>query len=351
MTANKLKNFACLLFLLSAEAHAQEDCAISLKNAQKTYEEGAIEKVAEVLAPCLEKGFSKAEKVEAYKLLVLTSFFENNRVEAENYMVKLLRLDPEYQINSAVDPPEFIKLYESYRTLPLYTIGASGGGNFSFVKVLNKFSVADAENSAGKYSAAVSYQVGVNVNRYLFDKAELSLDILFINNRFRYGNDDMFGYTSIDGTVTTESQNWLGIPLSMTYDFTKNKIRPYGRLGGGVGFLLSDNLRIERKKEGVSFAEGPDIDLLDPVSHRNKTNYWICAGAGVKYKIPRGLMIFDVRYNLGLVNQVNGNERYSNTELLYKYYYVDSNFKVSNLAFSVGYVRLLYKPQKKKIKN
>lgn len=350
MITNRLKFVVFLLSIGGTGVLAQDDCAVILKNAQKTYEEGAIEKVAEILAPCLEKGFSKEEKVQAYKLLILTSFFENNRYQAENYMVKLLKLDPEYKINSAVDPPEFIKLYESYRTLPLYSIGGVGGGNFSFVNVLNNYTVADVNKSPGKYRGALGYQVGVNVSRYLFDNAELCLGVFYTGNAFRYGNENMFDYTTIDGSVTKESQSWLGIPLSMTYDFTKSKIKPYGRLGGGVQFLLSDNLHIERKEGDNSFAEGPNIDLMADTM-RSKINYSIGIGGGIKYKIPQAFLVLDISYNLGLLNQVNGAARYSNSELVYKYYYIDSDFKVSNLSFSIGYMRLLYKPQKKKIKN
>ena len=346
MSFNKLTFFVFVICAQWVSTFAQDDCAITLKNAQKTYEEGAIEKVADVLAPCLEKGFSRDQKVQAYKLLVLASFFENNRYEAEGYMIKLLRLDPEYKINTSVDPPEFIKLYDSYRTLPLYSIGGTLSGNYSFVHVLNKYTIADVNTSPGKYSGAASYQGGINANMYLFDKAELCLDVLFMSSRFRYNNDGIYdGFTSVNNNKKAEVQTWIGVPLSMTYDLTKsNTIKPYARLGGGVGFLMSDLLHIERSFNNSS-ATGPDIDMI---TQRNTKNYWVCIGGGAKYKIPNAFITLDLRYNLGLMNQVNGAQRYSNTELIYKYYYIDSDFKVSNLTFSIGYTRLLYKPQKKK---
>ena len=79
-----------LIFTQVKFLYAQEDCALSLIKAQKLFDEGVIEEVPGTLAPCLNSGFSKEEKVSAYKLLVLTFLFEDRLNDAQNAMLKLL---------------------------------------------------------------------------------------------------------------------------------------------------------------------------------------------------------------------------------------------------------------------
>jgi len=325
----------------------QGDCAIVLKNAQKTYDAGAIEKVPDMLQPCLESGFTREERIQAYRLLILTYLFGNNKTDADKYMVKLLKTEPEYQVNPAVDPPEFIKLYESYRTLPLYSVGVIAGGNFSFVNVLEAYSLDNVNSAPGKYKSKANFQGGINVNRYLYDHIELSLDIIYMLNTFEYVNNALLSNTN---TVTfLENQTWIRAPLTATYAFDYGKWKPFARLGGCFGYLLNDQATVIRNYGSNLSSEekGPPVNMFQ-YNQREKYNYWIVFGGGVRYMVKRGFFTFDLGYNLGLANIVNQQNRFSNTDLLYTYYYVDSDFKLSNLTFSLGFNYSFYKPTKKK---
>ena len=82
---------------------------------------------------------------------------------------------------------------------------------------------------------------------------------------------------------------------------------------------------------------------------RSKINYGLIGSLGVKYKVKAGYWFLDAGYSHSLSSAVNPEDRYSNSELLYEYHYVDDNFKVSNIFVSIGYKRLFYKPKKLKI--
>ena len=43
-------------------------------------------------------------------------------------MLALLRTDTEFKVNDAVDPAEFVALYNTFRTYPIYRIGGKLGG-------------------------------------------------------------------------------------------------------------------------------------------------------------------------------------------------------------------------------
>ena len=74
------------------------------------------------------------------------------------------------------------------------------------------------------------------------------------------------------------------------------------------------------------------------------------AGAGINYKVKKGNVFLDLRYNYGFQNIVKTEQRYQNdlnNDLLYRYYYLDDDFKLNNFAFTIGYAYNIYKPVKK----
>ena len=57
-------------------------------------------------------------------------------------------------------------------------------------------------------------------------------------------------------------------------------------------------------------------------------------------------MTFDFRYAGGLSNIVDEEGQFSNSNLLYKFGFVDDDKRVNSWMLSVGYVYPLYKPRK-----
>ena len=53
--------------------------------------------------------------------------------------------------------------------------------------------------------------------------------------------------------------------------------------------------------------------------------------------------MLDLRYNFGLTNNVNGENRYKDDEEWSLYQYVDDDFSINNFYMSLGYVYSFYK--------
>src|SRR5687768_8357487 len=102
-----------IIFLLPFFASGQNTCSQTLLKAQIAYYEGRAEEVSTILEACLKDGFTEEEKSQAYRLLTLTHLYLNETQQAENSMLSFLRLNHYYKINEAVDPTEFINLYQS----------------------------------------------------------------------------------------------------------------------------------------------------------------------------------------------------------------------------------------------
>jgi len=327
-----------------------QDCIFKLQEAEKLYTQGLIEEIPELLDSCIQKGFSKDEKLQALKLIILAHLFDDNLEEADNKMYNFLRLYPEYEITPA-DPAEFVQLFESYNVLPRFSVGVHMGTSLSLIQVLEPFGTHNLYNSERKYSfTGVPLTVGVNLHRLLFDNFELNLEMNFSTCKFEYNNENYSGFGNIN---YNESQSRIDMPLSCTYDIGNKRIKPYLRLGIGGGYLIESST-----KSILQYLDGSHDDRkgenIVRTDNRNVFTLWGIVGTGLKYKLPKGYILADVRYNQSLINQVkpeyrykSNNSSYSENDFTWFYFLTDENFLMNNISFSVGYVRLLYKPRKK----
>lgn len=341
-------NLFLIVFVLSAlTINAQNDCAITLKNAESLYDLGAIEKIPELIEPCLKSGFSREEKIRAYRLLILTYLNENNYSKADELMLKLLRMEPEYQINPNLDPIEYINLYQSYRTLPAYSIGIKAGINLAKPVITDYFNVDNSELNHGTYkSKGLGYQLGFKISRYVKKRLEVNTDILMSSNSYIY-NLNILNFTN---TELIEKQSLLNIPIYCSFEILTKEIRPFISAGINTCYLYKDISKVTRTytEGGFKPITGSDIDMMQ---QRKKYSISGLGGVGLKYKIDRGFLYFDLNYNYGLFTQNIQSERFSNAELLYKYFYIDNNFKMNSFSFNIGYIYSFYKAKKKNTPN
>src|SRR6187431_2599241 len=172
-----------ILLLSVSQGFAQlTSCAQTLRLAQSTYEQGRLHEVPSLLQACLSNGFSKQEKVSAYKLLTLSYLYLEEPEKADEAMLNLLRTDPYFEINPAVDPAEFVGLYKSFRTTPVYRLGVTIGVNATQPNVTS--SVETAANSESEYKYGIAFQVGANFEIPIKEKLTLNPSLLFQQKGF-----------------------------------------------------------------------------------------------------------------------------------------------------------------------
>src|SRR4051812_40329491 len=97
-----------LYLLVCFGLHAQNtlaqttSCAQTLRLARSTYDQGRLHELPELLKNCLENGFTKPEKVEAYKFLALSYTYLEEPDQADAAMLMLLQTDHYFEINEGV---------------------------------------------------------------------------------------------------------------------------------------------------------------------------------------------------------------------------------------------------------
>ena len=331
-----------ILCLFGVSGFSQDDCTLILAKAQRLFDAGNIEQIPAMLKPCMDKGFTTEEKQQAQKLIVLSYLFDKNTSEAEKAMFEFLKKYPEYTLSTS-DQAEFVQLFDTYRTLPIASLGVSGGVNYSTIQVIRYYG---AGGGAGSYTApSMGFQGGLSFRLYLTDKFDANIEANFMQSKFQYFNDKM----PAGNTLTyTETQNYAAIPISAIYTpVVFNKISPFVRLGISVNYMLSSAANgILKNETAVKEKTGSDFSMLES---RNPLQFQVQSGIGLTYKMKQSYILFDVRYSLGLQQLTKGGKGIDapNPDLYSYYQYVEDDFKMSNLSVSIGLFYKFYKPKKR----
>lgn len=350
--------FLCLSLNMVTQA---QECERILRKAERSYDNGQLRDVPGILDNCLKGGFNKTQREKSYKLLVLTHLFLDNIDEAEGYLLKLLKSNPQFEV-SPLDPPEFIYLYNGFRTKSYFSIAIKGGMNNTFVNTLNVNGVGNIPLGYHQNSSKMGYQVGLGINFRLWQNFELSAEFNIVNRRFSQVDslkttfftdvEQPLGYnfSIIDAS---ESQIWVGVPIMMKYGFTKNKMQPFIYGGVSMYYLLGANLNVTRFNVDPSDIEtpqravtGPSVKLVE-AGIREKYHYSLLAGTGFKYKIGTDYLMFDFRYYVGINNLRNDQATLNaDNDLVFRYGYVDNDFSIDGAVISIGYIKPFYRPKK-----
>jgi outer membrane protein W len=327
-------------------AQQTPNCSQTLRLATSTYEQGRLHEVQTILDGCLKNGdFSDQQKEQAYKLLCLTYLYLEEPEKADEMMLRLLQTNNEFQVNASADPAEFIALYNTFRTTPVYRFGFKTGTNVSQPNVVSSETVNDG---TGKYSYKYGFNLGLSAEIPLFNNSlTLNPELFFRLQSFNYSNSEGYKPDTSRTASGFRKQTWIALPISLQYQFKKSKFNPYIGVGVETAFLSS------AKADGLSSVTSTtpvELKTFDVTNDQNKINISALISLGAKYKIGRGLAILEIRYHYGFSNITKSSTAYANPFLTFDYQMVDAVYKINTLSINIGYLRNVYKPKKKNIK-
>lgn len=338
---------------------AQQECAFILEEAQEMFDAGLIETVPDNLSECLNTGFTNEEKLQAYKLIILSYLFDDNIEKADEFMLQFLTDYPAYE-PVATDPREFVLLMETYDTDPILMLGGGGGVNFSFpllTEPLGVYNLKAPGASPNLVPGRTGFHAGFRIEREIKPQLNLLMELVGANIVFDSYLDDerepivpSAEVTDYSVTEYYESQTQLRLPLSISYDFTSTDFKPYVRLGIEPGILFS--ARAEGRRvylPDLGTGKSPiDVANIVVMDVRRRINVWAVAGTGFSYKLGPGNVFLDLRYHFNLLNQLKpGSDPYQFQKLTWSLYYVPEKFLLNNVSISLGYMFPLYRPKKK----
>ncbi len=331
---------------------SSDECNENLANAQTAFDEGKVSQAEVLLEPCMEN-FDREEKLIAYRLLVIAYLYTNDDEKAEINMRNLLLINPEYRLKPN-DPAEFVEMYKSFRTRPVWVFGAKLGGNLTRVNAYNFYSTDNLNVQTMSYTSLLGFHIGLTAIKPITNKIEILAELNFIRQSYKF-ETQMFDY--VTPFIFTENISWGNVPILLKYnfrdkyDFNKVGIKPYVTIGVSGSYMLAASgtsvrndvvtAEIRRSVTGVA------TDLLP---YRNKIGVNAILGFGAEYKIGRGNLVVDARYMYGILNVASPTKRYENQKDIFKYGYVDNDFRLGTIMFSGGYYLPIYNPKRRTVK-
>lgn len=344
-----------MIWNIARSAIAQDQCALSLNEAEDKYDQGRLYEIPEIINSCLEDGFSKEEKIRAYRLLTLSYLFLDYYEEADKSYLELLKLSPEFKTNDELDPMEIINFHGKFTTKPKYylTLGKLGV-NFSSANVLLDYSLTQLGSK--KYKSQAGFQIGLGGEMVIYKNLHLAGEIFVVRKKIHI-TDNQFNFYSINMDI---NHTEIELPIMLKYNFFKEKISPFAMVGLSPGFLISSSIQNIEGNYRINGGGEQNEDEIFPVQPRpgiktsemkNRFNYSMLFGGGINYKIGLNYLVIEARYSLGMLNVTNEKERWREDILLgrdlkFPTGYVDDDFKINNLSFFIGFVKPLYKPRK-----
>jgi hypothetical protein len=324
----------------------------TLRLARATYEQGRLHEIEAQLTSDVIAKMTKAEKVEAYKILCLSNIYLEEPAKADESMLNILRTDPYFLINEAVDPAEFVALYKTFRTLPIFRIGGKLGVDACRPNVVEAATAGElAEGS--EYSALIGIHFGASADIPLNRRLTLHGELLYTQKRFKLNQvfdrqtDVITGEELYNETEAIEQETWLSLPLMLEWKPLKKdskfnkKINPYISGGVAIDYLLGAKITAEQLRDQETAIQEKTYDIT-----RNSLNISAVGAIGSKIRVGGGYIVTELRYLYG-ITKVNSKENaYENQEITWEINYADPVFKLSSLELSVAYVQNIFKPKK-----
>jgi len=335
----------------------------ALRLAQSIYEQGRLHELPTL--PGLQdkeiEKYSKSDQVNAYRLLTLAHIYLEEPELADVSMLKLLDADHFYEPNSSVEPAEFMGLYRTFRTKPLFAVGLKVGGNGT-MPLLNKLYYVSDGTGQGKYTTPISIQFGLVFEKAMFSNSKNKLlrkmtfapEILYAPRKFGYSNSSFLGgYGDFKAVI---KQTWLELNLVTQLKINKSKtLQTYVALGPGISYMQKGTVTAPTTKwvggtvDGAGSVNGGDVDNTKSYKKIIPT---VIAAVGAKYKFGSIYLTGEFRVQYGLSSPVSTSHRTNGThdQSVFDYTYPLPDYKPLTFMANIGFVLPYFNPIKLKRK-
>jgi hypothetical protein len=337
---------------------AQNECELTLTRATDEFNAGHLYGIPAILNECLSKNQNEEWRQRAYLLLAETYLLLEDPIGAENAYLEVLRANPEFETDPQRDPIDLVYLSKKFTATPIFAFFGMLGPNTSLIRVIHDVRVGGEAQTRQSYKLRAGWQVGGGVEYNYNSNISVSAGFNYAFTGFEHVTTHLFGANK-DIVEFLDRQTWATVPLGIKFSDDQGKIRPYAYAGYSLNILLRDRgvLTVINRDSRLTTAEGENQELSSSENetpnfnlgdHRQRLNGSFLLGGGIKYKYKLNYLFVDMRYSLGTKNLTNIENRFNNYSEGLPYPYVDDDFRMDNLAISVGYIHPLYKPRKLK---
>lgn len=338
-----MKKFLLIIVTIASSilsTYAQNTCGDQLKVAQRRFDDGLLEDIPQLLANCMKSGFTNEEKTNAYKLLIQTYLFSENQVKADEVMLQFLKEFPSYAIANN-DPKEFINLYKTYRTDPIFKLELKLNGQLSIPMVIEPNSIGNLEFSTASYKPTLGFGLELNYINRLYKDFDYGIGASFIYSRLNYSSTPL-EFTTVSGNYTNV---YLGLPITIRYNFNYKGFNLFARFGIEPIYLVSSTIQLNRK-DNIPSRPDPISGTEDLTSLHRKFDIRPSLAFGPAFKLGRGSLRVALEFKFATIPQLPDENKYKNQTLFEKYKFVEDNMLLNQTNLTISYVLPVYKPKK-----
>jgi hypothetical protein len=323
---------------------AQNTCMEQLRQAQISFDDGLLDNIPDDLAACMKDGFTKEEKANAYKLLMQTYLFSEQIEEADKVMIEFLTDFPSYIIEGN-DPKEFINLYNTYRTEPIFKIEATVGLSFCVPLISQYRGVTNIEKSKPTYQPKIGFAAEVNYIGAITTGFSYSAGASFTYLSMEYTNIP-FDYTTVSGNI---SNMYVGLPLAMRYNHTLGIIDLFAKAGLEPVYHVYSSVNLTREDELLGVGAEPIPGTPKFTKSHKILDLRPFVGLGIELNLGRDQLIITAGYKSSIFSQLKDEELYSKMAVgnpSDRLLYLEDDMYLNQATFSLSYIRPIYKPKK-----
>ena len=330
-----------ILIIGVSAIHAQNTCADQLKVAQRSFDDGLLDDIPQLLENCMKDGFTDEEKTNAYKLLIQTYLFSENNEKADVVMMQFLNEFPSYGI-AVNDPKEFINLYNTYRTKPIFKVEFKGGAAFCMPSPVQYYGTGDIATNKPTYKAKLGYNFELNYLNNLYKNFDYSIGVSYTISNLDYSNKP-----NVYSTVTGLFKNhYIGFPVAARYNFDILGITFFAKGGFEPVYLLQSTVDLIRT-DNIASRQEPFTGTEDLMSSHRKFDIRPLVAVGASVKVFQIYTLnFAAGFKFSTMIQTNPNKYYSNPLLMEKYFFAEDDLLLNQSYISVSVIRPIYNPKK-----
>ncbi len=329
-----------IIFLGQSALQAQNTCGDQLKVAQRRFDDGLLDDIPQLLANCMKSGFTREEKTNAYKLLIQTYLFSEKQDKADEVMLQFLNEFPSYSIANN-DPKEFVNLYSTYRTKPIFKVEIKAGLNFCMPTFIEPFGTGNISKIKPTYKTKLGGTFEINYLNKLYKNFDYSIGVSFTLSNFSYSNKPN-DYSTVTGDF---KNSFIGFPLAVKYNYIFKGINLFAKLGVEPVYLLKSSVALSRTDNIIGRQE-PFTGTENLKASHNNLDIRPLLAIGVAFKWGRNMLNVSAGFKMSTITQLNKSKLYSNSALQAKYFFAEDNLLLNQSHISVSLIRPIYKPKK-----
>ena len=330
-----------IVIICASTLRAQNTCADQLKVAQRSFDDGLLDDIPQILAGCMKNGFTKEEKTNAYKLLIQTYLFSENNEKADEVMMQFLNDFPSYTLTTN-DPKEFINLFGTYRTKPIFKVEVKVGATFCMPSPVQYYGTGDITTNKPTYKSKLGYNFELNYLNTLYKNFDYSIGVSYTLSNLNYSNNPN-DYSTVTGVF---KNTYIGLPIAARYNFSVKGITFFAKGGFEPVYLLQSSVDLTRK-DNVTTRQEPFTGTEDLLASHQKFDIRPLLAFGVSVKVFQIYTLnFAAGFKFSTMIQTNKNKYYSNPLLMEKYFFAEDDLLLNQSYLSFSIIRPIYKPKK-----